>query len=303
MIEFKRILSPIDFSNSSIRSLAHAAALANWYDAQLTLLHVVPTFDPVPLPGDLGQPVHVVNPVSRERVMEELRRTLDRTTLSVAPTLLAEAGDPATTIVDRALSIGADLIVMGTHGHRGFKRLLLGSVTETVLHEAPCPVLTVPPRAGAAASDTVTFKRILCPTDFSPSSLQALGFALDLARQADGRLTVIHVLEWLADEEPRMSIHFNIPEYRRSLEADASERLRTLLAEESQTWAEIDTILAFGRAYREILRAAEANHADLIVMGAQGRGGVDLALFGSSTQQVVRGAACPVLTVRSVRPS
>jgi nucleotide-binding universal stress UspA family protein len=98
--------------------------------------------------------------------------------------------------------------------------------TETVLHEAPCPVLTVPPGAGAAASDTVTFKRILCPTDFSPSSLQALGFALDLARQADGRLTVIHVLEWLAEDEPRMSVHFNIPEYRRSLEADARERLR-----------------------------------------------------------------------------
>jgi nucleotide-binding universal stress UspA family protein len=149
----------------------------------------------------------------------------------------------------------------------------------------------------------VTFKRILCPTDFSPSSLQALGFALDLARQADGRLTVIHVLEWLAEEEPRTSIHFNIPEYRRSLEADARERLRTLVAEESQTWAEIDTVLAFGRAYREILRAAETNDADLIVMGAQGRGGVDLALFGSSTQQVVRGAACPVLTVRTVRAS
>ena len=303
MIGFKRILCPIDFSESSIRSLAYAGALANWYDAQLTVLHVVPTFDPVQLPGDLGQPVHVVNPVPREQVMDELRRTLERTTLSVAPTLVAESGHVATTLVDRALSISADLIVIGTHGRRGFKRLLLGSVTEAVLHEAPCPVLTVPPRAGAAASDTVTFKRILCPTDFSPSSLQALGFALDLARQADGRLTVIHVLEWLAEEEPRMSIHFNILEYRRSLEADARERLRTLLAEESQTWAEIDTILAFGRAYREILRAAETNDADLIVMGAQGRGGIDLALFGSSTQQVVRGAACPVLTVRSVRPS
>jgi nucleotide-binding universal stress UspA family protein len=100
-----------------------------------------------------------------------------------------------------------------------------------------------------------------------------------------------------------MSIHFNIPEYRRALEVDARERLRTLVAEESRTWAEIDTVLAFGRAYREILRAAETNDADLIVMGAQGRGGVDPALFGSSTQQVVRAAACPVLTVRTVRSS
>jgi nucleotide-binding universal stress UspA family protein len=61
---------------------------------------------------------------------------------------------------------------------------------------------------------------------------------------------------------------------------------------------EIDDVVVFGRAYREILRAVEAKPADLIVMGAQGRGGVGLALFGSTTQQVVRGATCPVFTVR-----
>ena len=68
----------------------------------------------------------------------------------------------------------------------------------------------------------MTFKRILCPIDFSPSALQALGFALDLARQADGRVTLLHVVEWLAEEEPRASAHFNVPEYRRYMVADAS---------------------------------------------------------------------------------
>ena len=169
---------------------------------------------------------------------------------------------------------GVDLIVMGTHGRRGFKRLLLGSVTETVLREAPCPVLTVPPKAGAAPSGEVTFKRILCPIDFSPSSLQGLGFALDLARQADGRVTLLRVIEWLAEEEPRASAHFNIPEYRRYMIADAEERLRQLVADESRTWAEIDNVIVFGRAYREILAAAEAKPADLIVMGTHGRRGV-----------------------------
>ena len=115
---------------------------------------------------------------------------------------------------------------MGTHGRRGFKRLLLGSVTETVLREAPCPVLTVPSSANEASSEAVTFKRILCPIDFSPSALQALGFALDLARQADGRVTLMHVVEWLAEEEPQALAHFNVPEYRRYLAADAGDRLR-----------------------------------------------------------------------------
>ena len=303
MIEFKQIICPVDFSESSVRALAYAAALARWYDAQLTVLHVVPTFEAMQVRGDLGEPIRVVTPMPREQVLEEMSRSLNLAALSPRATPIAESGDPQATIIDQALSKKADLIVMGTHGRRGFKRLLLGSVTEAVLREAPCPVLTVPPHAPASVSETVTFKRILCPIDFSPSALQALGFALDLARQADGRVTLLHVVEWLAEEEPRASAHFNVPEYRRYMVEDAQERLRNLVAEESRAWVEIDDVVVFGRAYREILRAAESKPADLIVMGAQGRGGIGLALFGSTTQQVVRGAMCPVLTVRGLRQS
>jgi nucleotide-binding universal stress UspA family protein len=237
----------------------------------------------------------------REQVLAEMSRSLDLAAVSPRATPLADAGDPQATIIDQAVSKKADLIVMGTHGRRGFKRLLLGSVTEAVLREAPCPVLTVPPHASAGVADAVTFKRILCPIDFSPSALQALGFALDLARQADGRVTLLHVIEWLAEEEPRASTHFNVPEYRRYMVEDAQERLRNLVVEESRTWVEIDDVVVFGRAHREILRAAETKPADLVVMGAQGRGGVGLALFGSTTQQIVRGSTCPVLTVRGLR--
>jgi len=297
VIEFKQIICPVDLSDSSVRAFAHAAAIAQWYDAQLTVLHVVPTFEPIQMRGDLGDPVRVITPMPREQVLEEMSRTLNLAAVSPRATPIAEAGDPQTTIIDQALSNRADLIVMGTHGRRGFKRLLLGSVTEAVLREAPCPVLTVP-QAPASVSEAVTFKRILCPIDFSPSALQALGFALDLARQADGRVTLLHVVEWLAEEEPRASTHFSVPEYRRYMVEDAQERLRNLVADESRTWVEIDDLVVFGRAHREILRSAETKPADLIVMGAQGRGGIGLALFGSTTQQVLRGAICPVLTVR-----
>ena len=211
-------------------------------------------------------------------------------------------------IVNDAVSRKADLIVMGTHGRRGFKRLLLGSVTETVLRESPCPVLTVPPAAPATSAQAVTFKRILCPTDFSASALLAFGFALDLARQADGVVTLLHVVEWLA-EEVRTSPILDVPELanidqqRRELGGNAEVRLRGLVATEPQTWSQIETLVGFGRNYREILRVAQAKATDLIVMGAQGRGGVELAFFGSTTQQVVRGAACPVLTVRGPQPA
>jgi nucleotide-binding universal stress UspA family protein len=301
VVEFKQIICPVDFSESSVRALACAAAIARWYDAQLTVLHVVPTFESMQVRGDIVEPIHLVTPMPRDQVLDEMSRFLNLATLSPRANALAETGDPQATIIDQALSTRADLIVMGTHGRRGFKRLVLGSVAEAVLREAPCPVLTVPPHAPAGVSDTVTFKRILCPIDFSPSALQALGFALDLARQSDGRVTLMRVVEWLEEEEPRASAHFNVPEYRRYVVDDTQERLRNVVAEESRTWVEIDDLVVFGRAYREILRAAESKPADLIVMGAQGRGGLGLALFGSTTQQVVRGAICPVLTVRGVR--
>ena len=301
VIEFKQIICPVDFTESSVRALAYAAAFARWYDAHLTVLHVVPTFDPMQVRGDLGDPVRVVTPMPREQVLTEMSRSLNLAAVSPRATPIAEAGDPQATIIDQAVSTKADLIVMGTHGRRGFKRLLLGSVTEAILREAPCPVLTVPPQARSGVSEAVTFKRILCPIDFSPSALQALGFGLDLARQADGRVTLLHVVEWLTEEEPRASAHFNVPEYRRFMVEDAQERLRSLVAEESRTWVEIDDVVVFGRAYREILRAADTKPADLIVMGAQGRGGIGLALFGSTTQQIVRGSMCPVLTVRGVQ--
>lgn len=300
MVEFAHIICPVDFSESSQRALAYAMAVARWYEAEPTILHVVPTFEPMQVRGDLGQPIQLVTPPTREEVLEEMRRALG--TLPPRATPVADAGDPQTVILDRALTEKADLIVMGTHGRRGFKRLLLGSVTEAVLRESPCPVITVPPHASARVSEAVKFSRILCAIDFSPSSLQALGFALDLARQARGRVTLLHAIEWLPEHEPRTSAHFNVPEYRNYMSRDAREQLRALVAQESPSLVDVDDVVVFGRAYREILRNAEEKPADLIVMGAEGHGGIGHAIFGSTTQQVVRGAPCPVLTVRGTPP-
>lgn len=302
MIEFKQILCPTDLSEASVRSLTYAAAFARWYDARLTVLHVVPTFDPITVgPGTLNGPLQVVMPVSRMEVLDEMRRITGSAGIgSIHADLSAQQGDPARNIVDEALAIDADLVVMGTHGRSGFERLLIGSVAEKVLRKALCPVLLVPPHVTATAQPDVSFKHILCPMDFSPSALQALGFALDLARQSDGVVTVLHALEWLAEEEPREYTHFNVPEYRQYLMDDARQRVEALVTDHSRTWGAIEHRVVLGRAYREILQIAADAGTDLIVMGAQGRGGLGLTLFGSTTQQVVRAATCPVLTVRGV---
>jgi nucleotide-binding universal stress UspA family protein len=250
VIEFKQILCPTDLSEMSVRSLAYAAAFAQWYDARLTVLHVVPTFDPMTVgPGVLNGPLQMVMPMSRLDVLDEMRRTTDTAGLgSTRVNLSAHEGDPAREIVDQALAINADLVVMGTHGRSGFERLLIGSVAEKVLRKAPCPVLLVPPHASPTAHPDVSFKHILCPMDFSPSALQALGFALDLARQSDGVVTILHALEWLAEEDPGENAHFNVPEYRQYLIEDARRRVQALVPDNSSNSGSIEHHVVYGRA-------------------------------------------------------
>lgn len=300
MVEFQRILCPVDLSDLSVRPLAYAGAVAKWYDAALSVLHIVPTFDPVEVQASaIGAPVHFAYPVPREQVLDELARAVEAAGIPpLDVTYLAEAGDASATIVDRSVEMAADLLVMGTHGRSGFNRWVLGSVTEKVLRKAPCPVLTVPPHAPAVAPTGVAFRHILCPMDFSPSATLAFGFALDLAQQAHASVSMLQVIESLAEEEPLSLLPFNVAEYRQLLTKDAHDRMDALIASEPHASGTINNMVVVGRAYREILRVAADITVDLIVMGVQGRGGPGLALFGSTTQQVVRAAHCPVLTVR-----
>lgn len=300
MVEFKYILCPTDLSDASRPALTYAAAFASWYGSRLEVLHVVPTFDAISIPPDtLGGPMRIVQPPTRDEVLAGVRAAAAAAGVNVDAAIFGvESGDTRTVITDRALAAPADLVVMGTHGRSGFDRLLYGSVAEHVLQRSPCPVLTIPPHASGQAPDQVRFKRILCAMDFSAASRQALGFALDLGRQANGTVTVVHVVEWLAEQEPRTSAHFNVAEYRTHLLKDAKDYMEELLAGEARTWCEIETVVESGRAYRRLLATAEQQGCDLIVMGAQGRGGIGLALTGSTTHQVIRSATCPVLVVR-----
>jgi nucleotide-binding universal stress UspA family protein len=119
VIEFERILCPVDFSETSVRALAHAAALARWYEAELSVLHVVPTFEPVLVRGDIDGPVRIVTPMPPDAVADEMRRSLDLAALAPGAVPVVESGDPRTAIVDYAVAHHADLIVLGTQATAG----------------------------------------------------------------------------------------------------------------------------------------------------------------------------------------
>jgi nucleotide-binding universal stress UspA family protein len=234
----------------------------------------------------------------RETLRAEVRRFIDSidTGGSLLQLEVAE-GDPVDAILHAAGTQKADLIVMGTHGRSGVDRLMLGSVAESVLRRAPCPVLTVPRRAEPAAS--LAFARILCAVDFSPASLHALQYAAELAPAIGAELCAFHVVELVTGNGDGLRTDLVEPaDYRDAFKQAALERLQTTVPAARGDDRNVRHLVAMGRPHREIVRVAEQEHYDLIVMGVEARTTADLLLFGSTTQHVLRSASRPVLTVR-----
>ena len=297
MVEIHEILCPTDFSEASRHAFEHVVVIAKWYDSRITALHVlhVPLFPhpPILAAGFADATTPAVNYQARE---EELRVWLEPAhRAGIKTEAVVDEGNTARQILEHARSRQADLIVMGTHGLSGFERFMLGSVTEKVLRKATCPVMTVPPAAETAAK--LPYTRLLCPVDFSDSSLAALRFAVSLAEEADASLTILHVFDWPPDDDLLLE-RFDAPAFRHVVEEQARGRLEALVTDDVRVWCKPSTKVAYGKPYRQILEVAEKEEADLIMIGFRGRNPVDLRLFGSTTNHVVRRASCPVLTLR-----
>jgi nucleotide-binding universal stress UspA family protein len=144
MVELKRVLVPLDFGETTQRTLHYARSVAERFSSSLDVLHVAPNpyvADPSGLYSALPQAfLDSLERDLRER-MESILDASDRKRFSV--TLDLEIGDPLVNIVEYARRREVDLIVMGTHGRTGMAHLFLGSVAERVVRTAPCPVLTV----------------------------------------------------------------------------------------------------------------------------------------------------------------
>jgi nucleotide-binding universal stress UspA family protein len=307
MLTLKRILCPVDLSEVSAHGAEWAGTIAGWYGATITAVHAV---DPaVPAfqesgdaarhrKGDLEDDV-------RRRLETEARAMFDAAVKAgTAVHTVIDVASPSAAILRHAQSLPADLIVMGTHGASGFERLVLGSVTEKVLRTARCPVLTVPPRAEATSQ--LPFSRVLCAVDFSDPSLRGVDYAMSLAKESDARLTLVHIVEWPWPEPPPPPMDevppvlaMQLGEFRKHREEEAAARLLALIPEEARVWCRPTIEVRHGKAYVEVLRIAADVQADLIVIGMHGRHPIDLAMFGSTVNQVVRRARCPVLTIRT----
>jgi nucleotide-binding universal stress UspA family protein len=297
MIRFERILCPTDFSSFSFRAADYAVALAQHYEGEVHFFHAIPgvLMHPDQYPY-IDQPI-LPDPEVRRRALERLDAFVALSRAEGVRTRLSLAEGPAVSaILSAAASDASSLICLGTHGREGVERLVLGSVAEKVLRKSPCPVLTVSQGREEQARQPASFASILCAVDFSTLSLKAVEYCLSLAQEAGGRLVLFNAVEWLP-EEPLWEGATSLEDYRDRMEEEVRKRLADIVPREVRNWCEVDTVVRSGKPYREILALASERKADLIVMGVRGRNPLDIMLFGSTAQHVVRHAECPVLTI------
>jgi len=296
-MKIRSILCPTDFSEFSDRALEHAATLARWYGAELTIVHSYPyvvigrgaPYYPSGVPLDAS---------TRARLLSDLEAAAGPVRVAgVKPNLVLVEGDPTDEILKCARTAPIDLIVMGTHGVRGFDRWILGSVAARVVEKAPCAVLTVPQPPEGPRPSASLYAKILCAVDLVDSGA-TLEASSSMARAAHGRLSVLHVLEDLPQYEAAAGMaRIDWAEFREGLEREARDRLCRASTVAGEGAAEY--LVLSGKPYREILKVAASKGTSLIVMGIHGSKPLERLFFGSTTLHVVRQARCPVLTVRA----
>jgi len=182
-----------------------------------------------------------------------------------------------------------DLIVLGTRGRTGLGKVILGSVAEQILRQAPCPVLTVGPHVNPWSDEYAKMREILYATDLEADYPIAAPYAVSLAQENQAHLVLLHVIE-----DPKAGDLINSPEM-----VDFEERkLRQLVSQQAGLWCDPTYIVEQGPAAEKILDVAKRRHTDLIVLGARPAKGLATHLNIGTVHKVVSQATCPVLTVR-----
>jgi nucleotide-binding universal stress UspA family protein len=182
----------------------------------------------------------------------------------------------------------ADIIVMGTHGRGLFGRWVIGSITEGMLRKISIPILTV-----CRATKPLAFDRILFATDLAESSKSGFDFALELASTMRSDLVIIHATDQTA-------LTYGGADMVQYVDQHNIEEAKMKLAEfvaEGRAKVKIDTVVVEGIAAEEILRAADRNSVDLILLTVGKKGLVEHALLGTTAERVIREANVPVLSI------
>lgn len=291
----RHLLIATDFSAAADRALARAAQLARQRGARLTVLHVIPQ-GPLDLARRFAmQAPEAAEAEARRGARQELEERLARLPELPPHQVELRVGRPGAEIAKAAGELGADLIVLGAHGERFLKEVLLGSTVHKALRLAPCPVLVVKQAAAGP------YRRVLLPTDFSANARTAAAIARAFAPEADREF--LHVYE--APFERQMYFagarDSTLDFYRHKAESDAREAMSRFVAELGwQDGPAPGTRLRHGYAPAEIERVVQDFSFDLIALATQDNSELTAALLGSVSLHVIEEIQCDLLVVRGM---
>lgn len=290
------IVVKIDLSVPSDQALDRATALAAMHDAKLVIVHALA--DDAPISDLSGEMLKQLGEVSAAVRVEEARQLSDRIAKiqarGVEVDIVSRAGAPGEVVAQAARDHDAGLIVVGTHGHTGISRFLLGSVATAVLRHASCDVLVCRGPTGPAA-----FQRPLVATDFSPTAMRALAHASRLAAPGVA-IEVVHAWQLPAGSWGATLLgqaRFPWSTVRDAVLAGAQQQADRLIAANASLGHALHVDLIQGPPASVITHTAERGGHDLIAIGTHGTRGFRRLLLGSVAESTIRHAPCSVLVV------
>jgi len=271
LARFDKLLLATDGSEVSAGAVRAALHMASRCGSHLTVMHMARTLPDYAMFNPSG--VQQVEDQGRA-VLGEVEEQAGTACVNCAP-VLRYGDEPVREIAAQAEESQADLVIMGRRGVHWLERLVLGEAAARVVGHVHCSVLVVPKESG------MWDKGILLAVDGSRFADAAAVAAGHLARRCGLPVTVLSVCA------------------KDDLECDGvqamADRVRDLLRQEGGA---ADSVVKEGNPAQAIVEAAAENECDLIVLGSQGRTGLDRLLMGSVSQQVVIQAKCPVLVVK-----
>ena len=284
-ITLRNILFATDFSEVSKAALPYAMDLARLYDGKIFVAHVVPheAYLSVPL-----EPIPVDLDLFWNREKQNMADFASQSLFGNVPhEEILRRGELWDVIADIIEKKRIDLVVAGTHGRHGLKKVVLGSAAERIYRQAHCPVLTIGPEAVESGRASWELKQILFATDFSKASLHALPYALSLAEENQANLIFLNVVPLVPYQ------------YKEAVEASTRKKLEGLMP--AEPWCSSESLVSYDFPAQGILQVARERNADLIVLGVRKPGAATLTshLPWSTASDVVNAAPCPVLTVRA----
>jgi nucleotide-binding universal stress UspA family protein len=293
MAEINRILIPVDFSDVSQTALNYGISIATVFNADLVVASVIED-DPAFVPGSEG------STPERRQAYAQAETGLaalvpDRIPGTSNCDCLVKAGDIEDELLAAVTDRRVDLVIMGTHGRRAFKRWFLGSVTERFLRRVSVPVITLSHLESDIEAAPFAKDRLLYATDLSYGSEHGLNLAYAFANRFRAGLTVLHVIPpWsgiLSGQSER--------DHARSRER-LMKRLENSIPEPHRTDTKVRWGLREGKPYETILKVADEEDVGLIVVNLHGEHRTQQPLIGSTAERVIRGAHRPVLSVPEV---